>query len=137
MTTPLTDEQLLRVFLGERVPTGGTDADTFFSDDEIATLLATSQYGVEGAAVIGWAAKAGEFARLIDINESGGQRTLSQKFRQANTQLAYYQSLVNQKVAVATTSGRVPGKPINWADECRKPGLVLYRTRYNRMPLFS
>jgi hypothetical protein len=128
------DLTLLRLYLGERVPIGGTDADTFFTDDELNGLLLASEYGVEGAAVIGWAVKAGEFARLIDINESGGDRKLSQKFRNANTQLQYYQGLVETKIANSTAVGRVGPKSIDWAGMGEQPGIVMYRNQFHRMP---
>jgi hypothetical protein len=132
--TALTVQDQLRLFLGERVPTGGTAADTFFSDDEIQMLLDSQPYGVNGAAVMGWAAKAGEWARLIDMNESGGVRNLSQRYRQAMTQLNYFQGRVEQDIAVNTSAGRVVGRSVNWAGVCDSQPVVLWTERFNRLP---
>jgi hypothetical protein len=56
---PVTDENRaqLRLLLDESIPEGGTDADTLFTDEEIDTLLETSQF-MWGAASKGWTIKA-------------------------------------------------------------------------------
>jgi len=59
----------LRKLLDERIPEGGSDADTRFSNDEIDELLieATNIYG---AATAGWTLKAGMFQRELGQVES-------------------------------------------------------------------
>jgi hypothetical protein len=132
------DLDLLRAYLGERIPDGASDEDTFFSDAELTAMMTATSYGVLGAAVIGWAAKAGEYARLIDINESGGQRLLSQKFRQANVQLQFFQKLLDSQIATnqatVASGGRVGPKVLNWADTGCEPGVVLWAQRFHRFP---
>lgn len=134
----LDDAERLRLYLGERIPATGTAADTFFSDDEIDELLTSSPTGeVNGAAVIGWAAKAGEYARLIDLNESGGVRNLSQRYRQALSQTKMYQDLADRALAARTASGRFVGKSINWSSAGDQGPIVLYTRHYNRMPILD
>jgi hypothetical protein len=139
--TALTDPDKLRLYLGERIPEGGTDADTFFSDDEIQDLLDTANAANQGlffAAVLGWSAKAGEYARLIDINESGGDRKLSQRYRQALQQLNYYQGRAETDLLLLTSQGRFAGAaPIDWAGVEQSPQVLQWCRDYNRMPILS
>ena len=133
-----TDEQLatLRLYLGERVPESGTAADTFFSDDELQAIWAASPSGgMMGAAFLGWAAKAGEYARLIDMNESGAVRNLSQRYRQANTQMKIFGDRMDAEIALTTSPGRLPGKALS-GRECSER-VVLWTRQWNRMPVLD
>lgn len=87
---PLTNADHLRLLIGERIPEGGLDTDTFFSDDDIADLLTVSGNDINVAASLGWRAKAAEFAKYIDIDESGSTRKLSQMYRQAVLQAEHF-----------------------------------------------
>lgn len=49
---------LLRAALGESIPTGGTEADTNFTDAQLDALLVASNCVVETAAARGWLLKA-------------------------------------------------------------------------------
>lgn len=130
---------LLRDYLGERIPDGGSEDDTFFTDAELEDMITSNPYEVVGAAVTGWAAKAGEYARLIDINESGGQRLLSQKYRQAAAQLKFFQDMLTAQIAAdaatVTAAGRSAAGPkvIDLHERCN-PGIVLWANRFHRFP---
>lgn len=67
----------LRGLISERIPTGGSEADTMFTDDEIADFLASGGGDVEAAAYYGWKAKAAEFINLADVNEGNSARKFS------------------------------------------------------------
>lgn len=67
----------LRGLISERIPTGGNDADTMFTDDEIADFLASGGGNVEAAAYYGWKAKAAEYTNLADVNEGNSARSFS------------------------------------------------------------
>lgn len=109
-------EDHLRLLLGERVPEGGTDADTFFSDLEITDLLDT--FGdVLLAAAAGWRSKAAEFAKYIDIDESGSTRKLSQMYRQAELQANYFSKAAGEDSTTRTAAlaGGVVARSAAWA----------------------
>lgn len=89
----MADSDTLRLYLGERIPAGGTDADTFFSTTEIQDLLDRHPESLNGAAAEGWRAKAAEFATLVDTSESGGSEKMSQMHKQALEMEAKYAAL--------------------------------------------
>lgn len=78
----LDDASLLRLYLGESIPSGGTDADTLFSNEDINELLEQTD-SVEQAAALGWRAKAAELSRLVDVSEGPSKRYLQQRFENA------------------------------------------------------
>jgi len=59
----------LRKLLDERIPEGGSDADTRFSDADIDELL-TDASNIYGAAAAGWTMKAGMLQRELGQIES-------------------------------------------------------------------
>ncbi len=87
----LDDPGLLRLYLGEVIPSGGTDADTMFTNDDIDTLLTQAGTPVS-AAVLGWQAKAAQFARLVDVSEGPSKRFLQQRFENAAAMIEHYSS---------------------------------------------
>jgi hypothetical protein len=74
--------ETLRSQLGERIPVGGTDADTMFTDAEIIDLLSYSNPELEG-----WRRKAAEFANLVDTTEGTSKRAMSQLHANALNQI--------------------------------------------------
>ena len=59
----------MRKLLDERIPDGGSDADTRFSDEDIDELL-TDATNIYEAAAAGWTIKAGMFQRELGQIES-------------------------------------------------------------------
>lgn len=88
--TPLTVIENLRLLVGERIPATGTEADTRFADDELGDAINRHGGNLYLAAGEMWSAKAGMFADLTDVSESGSERKLSQLFRQANQMASSY-----------------------------------------------
>lgn len=84
------DDDALRLRLGERVPSPGSDADTMFSLDEITAILAASASLLQ-ATVLGWQMKAAELARLVDTAEGDSSRKLSQRYAQAEKMVKVWQ----------------------------------------------
>jgi hypothetical protein len=99
----VTEEALLRALLGEDIPAGGSDADTLFTDQEIADLV-----GVWGSAEFakarGWEVKAARLSHLVDITEGSTNRTLSKAFDHA---LKMAQSLAAGTLGGTGTKGNV------------------------------
>jgi hypothetical protein len=92
----MTNADFVRLLTGERIPEGGSEADTFFTNAEVADLLAASLDNVQMAASLGWRAKAAEFAKYIDIDESGSTRKMSQMYRQAVLQADHFEKIAGE-----------------------------------------
>jgi hypothetical protein len=80
----------LRQYLGEAIPSQGTDSDTFFSDDDIQDLLINFQGPFAGmneglylAASEGWERKAADASNQADHDQGGSKDSLSQLAKQA------------------------------------------------------
>lgn len=78
-----TDAEQVRGLLGEAIPSGGSAADTMFSDEEIDDFLEKGFQEVEAAAYYGWREKAANYANLVTTNEGNAARELSDLHRQA------------------------------------------------------
>lgn len=85
----LTDAELLRIYLGEPIPAGGSDADTLFTDDDITAFLEEGG-GVEAGAAIGWRAKAANLAELVDVTEGPSKRALQQRYANAKDMATFF-----------------------------------------------
>lgn len=77
----VTPEQItrLRRLVGDKLSDAGDDSDTFWKDSELEDILNEANGSMNLAAYKGWQEKAAEYARLIDISESGADRRLSQR----------------------------------------------------------
>lgn len=95
----MADSDVLRQHLGERIPAGGTDADTFFSHAEINQLLADAGDNVVVAAYQGWLAKASEYANLVNTSEGGSRVDMSDLHKHALEMVKHYREI----------SGGLPG----------------------------
>ena len=86
-----TTEQIaaLRGHLGERIPAGGTEADTMFTDVELGTVV-DSTPNEYAAALKGWEQKRAEWASLVNVTDGASSRALSDLMEHADTQIAYY-----------------------------------------------
>jgi len=73
-----TDEEVanLRLLLGERIPAGGTETDTMFSDQELEVLIDGSP-SLEVASYEGWRMKAANFANLVNVTDGAASREFS------------------------------------------------------------
>lgn len=113
----LTPEQQLRLLVGERIPPGGSETDTLFSDEELSIILNRHEDNLTAAAAEAWAIKAAEFAVLIDISEEGSERRLSQRYRHAMLQLSYYSELVaaDKEALLEAARRSVVGRSAAWA----------------------
>lgn len=104
---------IVRLRTGERIPTGGADTDTMFTDDEILALYLN--YASTPRTVLELLrAKAANWAALIDVEESGSRRTLSQRYKAISNLIDKYEAEVQaEQDAVAAAAGRIVGKPID------------------------
>lgn len=89
-----TPAQLLRGLLGEAIPSGGTEADTMFTNLEIDDFLEIGDQRVEAAAYYGWREKAANYAALVNVNEGNSAREMSDLHRQAMRMINIYEAYV-------------------------------------------
>lgn len=78
-----TTAQQLRAKLGASIPVGGTDADTIFTDQEIADLLSENNDDPNAAAYWGWDEIAANYVHLVSVNEGNASRELTELHRNA------------------------------------------------------
>lgn len=78
----LSDAELLRLYLDDQLPEGGSDTDAKFSDEEINDFLERAG-DVRAAAVLGWQARAAELAKYIDQSEGPSKVYLQQRHENA------------------------------------------------------
>lgn len=78
-----TDDEQVRAKLGEAIPSGGSDTDTMFTDEEIQDFLELGNGKVNAAAYYGWIEKAANYANLVNVNEGNAARELGELHKQA------------------------------------------------------
>jgi len=81
----------LRLYLGERIPATGSDADTLFTDAELAQLIADANNDWASALSDGWSAKVAAYANLVDTAEGTAKRALSDLHDHALKMVEFYQ----------------------------------------------
>jgi hypothetical protein len=116
----LHDRVYLRSILDESIPTGGTEVDTLFTNAQLDDILSRWP-SINYAAAVGWAIKAGKVADLIDIDESGSKRRLSQKHTSALRMADFYMKLAGADSASIAAAVRVVGQPVNPYARHRQP----------------
>src|SRR5690606_25638125 len=89
----------LRKLLDERIPEGGSDADTRFSDADIDELLIEAA-NIYGAAATGWTMKAAMFQRELGQIES-------YSVGQERYDMRKLQDMVNYALRMAETYSRM------------------------------
>lgn len=101
----LTDAQRLRSLLGEEIPTGGSEADTLFTDEKINDLLTAAGGDADLAAASGWRVKAAHYADLVDVAEGNSSRAMSDLHKNALAMARAFGG--DAAVGVGTASGHV------------------------------
>jgi len=85
----ITDHERLRTLLGESIPSGGSEADTLFTNAQIDDLLA--RYGTPTDSLAeGWAIKAAALSDLVDTTEGSSVRKMSQAHANALKQVEIF-----------------------------------------------
>lgn len=87
-----TENELLRMYLGEVIPEGGSDSDTMFSESEIQAFIDNSS-SLNAAASMGWEIKAANLSVLVDMAEGSSRRSLRQRWENALSMANHYQEL--------------------------------------------
>jgi hypothetical protein len=79
------------LYLGERIPADGTEADTLFTDAELSQLITDSSGDWSNVLSDGWAAKVAAYAGLVDTAEGTAKRALSDLHEHALKMAEFYQ----------------------------------------------
>ncbi len=90
----------LRKLLDERIPEGGTVADTRFSDEDLDELLAEARC-IYSAATAGWTLKAGMYQREMEDLEAYSLGDRSEKLTALKDRQEYALSMASQYAAMA------------------------------------
>lgn len=85
----MADAETLRALIGEKIPVGGSENDTLFTDEEIETLLAEAS-SIEIAAAKGWRMKAAAYVELVDTAEGTSKRAMSDLHKNALAMAQHY-----------------------------------------------
>lgn len=93
----------LRTWIGERIPEGGTEADTRFTDAEISAILERHDY-LESAAAEGWRLKA---SLVIEEGDGAIEKTIGDeklKFLSPKDKAAHFLALADLYDSYAPTA---------------------------------
>lgn len=107
---------LLRSRIGEpKTDPLGDGSETLFTDFQIAMIYNKTSGNLNRATLEGWLWKMAYYSSLIDVTESGSDRPLSQKFKQAKEMVDAWRRFVGDDDAAAASAmaGRVVGKAVN------------------------
>lgn len=102
-----TPDEKLRALLGERIPSGGSDADTFFSNTEISNLLEDTGGLVRRAAAEGWNMKAAYYADLVSVTEGNASRAASDMLDHALKMVKQFSGAGDDLTAGRARVGRI------------------------------
>lgn len=100
-------EDKLRLLLGEVIPEGGSDSDTYFSDVQIGDLLTEAQGNVRIAAYEGWRMKAAHYADLITVTEGNAMRQMSDLHKHALDMVKHFATSTDGPTFGRTRVGRI------------------------------
>ena len=101
----MSDTDQLRALLGEPIPDGGTESDTFFTDLDIEQFLINSEGEIDRAAVQGWRVKAAHYAGLVNVTEGNASRAMSDLHKHALDMVQHFQK--SNVVTGRTRIGRI------------------------------
>lgn len=77
----------LRSHIGEALPDDGEEEDTLFMNTELDEIIGRGGDDFNTTLAYAWASKAGRLAHLVDLNEDGSDRKLSQSFKNAKAMM--------------------------------------------------
>lgn len=100
-----------------------------YSTERIEDLLVSNGGSINRVVLHIWRSKAARYAKYIDINESGSNRSFSQLHKNAMAEVASYQKVVDgESTALMAAVGRAVGRSINILDTppASAAGAVLY-----------
>jgi|SRR5882672_424352 len=103
----VSDVDRLRALIGEKIPDGGEETDTQFSNVEMENLLLDSGYHLERAAFEGWRLKAAIYADLVNVTEGNASRQMSDLHKHALDMVKAYSVTSSVLTQGRTRIGRI------------------------------
>lgn len=100
------DITYLRLLVADRVRPG---VQNLWDDTELGMMI-DRNYTVKAAAAEAWAVKAAEYSELIDMDESGSSRKLSQRYEHAVKMANYYLRIASDEAVTSEASARLVGR---------------------------
>lgn len=111
LASPIVQTTLqIRMLLGERIPIGKDETATRFTDTEIIAMYYADNQDLNKTMADMWMSKAGMWAELVDYDESGTERAMSQMQKAALSQAKVYQGIVQAYESQWQSTYRVPGR---------------------------
>lgn len=109
----------LRRRLGEvsRLPAGNNASDTMFTDGDLRKVLDFVDNDIDKASLEGWLYKEAYYAKMVDMNEHGSDRKLSQLWKQAQVMVNQYAKVVGDEAEALRAGFRVVGRAMDLARE--------------------
>jgi len=95
----------LRLRVGESIPEGGTSSDTLFSEEQLQTIVDTTD-STDGAALEAWEIKKAHLANLVNVTDGAASRELGQLFEHAIEMVDSYSKKINGRIG-RTRVGRI------------------------------
>lgn len=99
MAITAADKTFLRLILDDVIR---EDVEPFFGEEALEEILNRTSSDIYAAAALGWSLRAADYAKLIDFDESGSSRKLSQKFDHAMKKAKFYLDQSGGLTAAAT-----------------------------------
>lgn len=96
----------VRESLGESIPTGGTDADTMFTDARIKVWLEEASHS-DAASYRGWLAKLANLSDLVNVSDGAASRELSDAYDHAMQMVKLYGKLAQGPSAGRSRVGKI------------------------------
>ena len=96
----------LRSMLGEGIPSGGSEEDTLFTDEQLTSWI-NETATLDAAALEGWKIKMAHFANLVDTTDGAAARALSDLFAHAQVMVKMYDNLVLGPTAGRSRVGKI------------------------------
>jgi hypothetical protein len=93
----------------------GEPSDEIFDDAAITDLISYADGDLDLATLEGWKRKMARYARLVDVIESGSDRKMSQKFKQAKIMVDVWSDIIGagEDAHASAMMGRVVGRVVN------------------------
>ena len=82
-------KKALRAKLGEMIPAGGNESDSFFTDQQIVDML-TSAATLNHAILDGWETKMAHWANLVTVVDGASSRELTKLMEHGEAMIKYY-----------------------------------------------
>lgn len=129
MAASAADIAYLRLLVDDLISDSETEEDARFTDASLDEIFTRSGGNIYRAASEGWTIKAGDYADMVDVDESGSVRKLSQLYKNAKEQANHFFLLGGGVLGFGASLRRVLGKPLSMRE---RPAITDYTVHPSR-----